>query len=196
MYKETAIILSILFFLCTSVTRNSVADDGYFISLYGGQVSDTPFHAIIRGNVDYKDYYLIALSFGKELFVYKDSIGVEMEGQVVKHINGTEHWEANPVLTLRWLPFPWDDKVDTSFAWGNGISFASEKPEFEMEESSKDDRTSQVLYYFMVEIEFEFQKIENWGVFSRIHHRSSVFGLIDGLQTGSNYLTIGVRYRF
>jgi hypothetical protein len=178
------------------ICENSRAEDGYFLSLYGGQVSDTQFNAIVRGIVDFKDYYLVAGALGKELMVWKDRIGIEVEGQVVKHIKGSEHWEFNPLLTLRWLPFPWDQTLDTSFAWGNGFSYATEDPEFEVEESSHGNRTSQVLYYFMVEWVFAFPDAPQWGFFSRIHHRSSVFGLIDGIMAGSNYVTLGLRYHF
>jgi hypothetical protein len=187
-------MLAVVFVI--SISENSSAEDGYFLSLYGGQVSDTQFNAIIRGIVDFKDYYLVAGALGKELMVWKDRIGIEVEGQIVKHINGSEHWEFNPLLTLRWLHFPWDQTLDTSFAWGNGLSYATEDPEFEVEESSHGNKTSQVLYYFMVEWVFAFPDVPQWRVFSRIHHRSSVFGLIDGIMAGSNYVTLGLRYAF
>ena len=174
----------------------SHAEEGWFLSLYGGQVSDTQFNAIVRGIVDFKDYYLVAGALGKELTVWKDRIGIEVEGQIVRHINGSEHWEFNPLLTLRWLPFPWDQKLDTSFAWGNGFSYATENPEFEVEESSHGNRTSQVLYYFMVEMVFALPRVPHWSLFSRIHHRSSIFGLIDGVMAGSNYVALGVRCHF
>jgi hypothetical protein len=182
--------------LVISIVEKSDADDDYFLSLYSGQASDTQFNAIIRGIVDYKDYYLVAGTLSKELGVYKDKIGIEAEGQIVKHIIGQVHWEFNPVLTLRWLPFPWDDTIDTSFAWGNGISYATQEPVFEIEESSRTDETSQWLYYFMVEMAFVLPDKPNWSFFSRIHHRSSIFGVIDGLMTGSNYVTFGIRYYF
>jgi hypothetical protein len=196
MNRRLFCLIAIAPLLFISIAGTASADDGYFLSLYGGQVSDTQFNAIIRGIVDFKDYYLIAGALGKELMVYKDKVGIEVEGQIVKHIEGKEHWEVNPVLTLRWLPFPWDKKVDTSFAWGNGFSYASEEPEFEVEESSHTHRTSQVLYYFMVEWVFSLPDVPKWSVFSRIHHRSSVFGLIDGVMAGSNYVTFGLRYHF
>jgi hypothetical protein len=186
----------VILMLATLIVEKSVADDGYFLSLYGGQVSDTQFNAIVRGILDYRNYYLVALALGKEIGVYRDKVGIELEGQVVKHIHGSEHWEFNPLLTLRWLNFPWDDTLDTSFAWGNGLSYATEPPEFETKESSHGERTSQVLYYFMVEWVAGFPKIPRWSVFSRIHHRSSVFGIFDGLLAGSNYVTFGIRYHF
>ena len=186
----------VVLLLVILIAEKSAADDEYLLSFYGGQVSDTQFNAIVRGILDYKDYYLVALALGKEVAVYKDKVGIEIEGQIVKHIHGSEHWEFNPVFTLRWLNFPWDDTLDTSFGWGNGLSFATEPPEFEVRESSHGERTSQVLYYFMVEWVAAFPNMSHWSVFSRIHHRSSVFGIIDGLMAGSNYVTFGVRYHF
>ena len=189
-------LFTIILLLVILMVESSRADDSYFLSLYGGQASDTQFHAIARGILDYKDYYLVALALGKEIGMYKETVGIEIEGQVAKHIHGSDHWEFNPLLTLRWLPFPWDDTLDTSFAWGNGFSYATEAPAFEVKESSHGERTSQVLYYFMVEWVFAFPEISRWSIFSRIHHRSSVFGIYDGLMAGSNYVTCGVRYFF
>ena len=189
-------IMALALLLILSSTEKSIAENEYFFSLYGGQASDTEFLAIIRGVVDFKDYYLVAGALGKKLTDINDKVEVEVEGQIVKHIKGQYHWEFNPVLTLRWHPFPWDHKVDTSFAWGNGLSFATEDPKFEVEESIDDNRTSQVLYYFMVELEFAHPDVHNWSVFSRIHHRSGVFGLIDDIVGGSNYVTFGLRYQF
>ncbi|MCK5614995.1 hypothetical protein KAR91_74725 [Candidatus Pacearchaeota archaeon] len=196
MNKKIFCLIAITSLFVISIAEKSGADDGYFLSLYGGRVSHTPFNAIVRGILNFKDYYLVAGALGKELAVYKDKVGIEMEGQIVKHIEGKEHWEFNSVLTLRWLPFPWDKKVDTSFAWGNGFSYATDKPEFEVEDSSHNNETSQVLYYFMAEMDFALPDVSKWHVFSRIHHRSSVFGLIDGIMAGSNYVTFGVRYHF
>lgn len=196
MRSKTIYRFAVIAILVLSFFGTSEADDGYFLSLYGGQVSNTQFHAIARGILDYEDYYLVALALGKELGVYQEKVGIEVEGQTVKHINGTEHWEYNAALNLRWLPFPWDDIVDTSFAWGNGFSYATQEPEFEIERSSQTGETSKWLYYFLVEWEFVHPEIPNWGVFTRIHHRSSVFGLIDGLIAGCNYVTFGVRYHF
>ena len=186
--------LIILAVMCVSI-GSAEARGKWFFSIYGGQVSDTAFNEIIRFHTKFEDYYLAALTLGKEFWSYKEKIALEVEGQVVQHFEGKEHQEFNAALNLRWLAFPWDDYIDTSVAFGNGISYATRDPAFEIE-TADDNLTSQVLYYMMLEVVFGLGKESGWKVFTRIHHRSSVFGLIDGAFAASNYVCAGLRYRF
>ena len=99
------------------------------------------------------------------------------------------------MFTLRWLPFPWDRYLDTSFAFGNGFSFATADPELEIIDYDKNE-TSQWLYYILVELAFQVPRQLQWDLFVRIHHRSSVFGLIKNVHAGSNFVGLGLRYHF
>ena len=94
----------------------------------------------------------------------------------------------------RWLKFPWNDTVRTSIAAGEGISYASSIPKIEQERSP--DKTAHLLNYLMLELELAPPDDPRWSVFTRIHHRSGVFGLYDGVSKGSNILAAGVRVRF
>lgn len=173
----------------------SAAGDRWFVSLYTGQYSDTALNEIVRFNTQFENSYVHVLSLGKELGVFKDKIGMEVEGQVGLHSGIQSHSEFNLSYSLRWLPFYWDRYLDTSFAFGNGVSYASSDPELEIIESD-DDKTNQWLYYILVEMAFVVPNYEQCDFFVRIHHRSSVFGAIDGIVAGSNFVGAGVRYRF
>jgi hypothetical protein len=48
----------------------------------------------------------------------------------------------------------------------------------------------------MVELAFAPPSQPNWSVFLRVHHRSGVHGLFNGVSGGSNFLALGVRYGF
>jgi hypothetical protein len=120
---------------------------------------------------------------------------MEWEAQVAAHTGLQDHKEINGAFTLRWLPFPWDQYLDTDFAFGNGLSWASSDPKLEIREGN-DERTGQVLYYFLFEFSFPSQRIPKWEVFIRIHHRSSAFGLFENTWTGSNFVGGGIRYFF
>lgn len=171
------------------------ADDKWFASLYVGQFSNTALNEIVRFNTSLESSEVYVLSVGKELGRYKDRLGIELEGQVGAHSGQQNHMEVNAAFTLRWHPFPWDRYLDTSLAFGNGISYAFEEPPLEIREAD-DNKTSKWLYYILVELSFSAPQIPQWDYFVRIHHRSSVFGLIDGLFSASNFVGVGVRYHF
>lgn len=171
------------------------AENRWFISLYTGEYSNTALNEIVRFNTAFERSRVHVISIGKELGTLKDYIGYEVEGQVAWHSGKQTHAEVNGAFTLRWLPFPWDRYLDTSFAFGNGLSYATSEPELEIREGDEEE-TNQLLYYILVELAFAVPRYPSWDVFVRIHHRSSVFGLIDGISTGSNFVGLGLRYKF
>lgn len=171
------------------------AAEKWFVSIYTGQYSNTALNEIVRLNTDFESSNVYVLSVGKELGVYKDVLGYELEGQVATHSGEQSHQEVNGAFTLRWLSFPWNRYLLTSFAFGNGLSYATSEPELEIREGDEHE-TNQLLYYILVELAFSLPQQPDWALFVRIHHRSSVFGLIDNITTGSNFVGLGLRYRF
>jgi hypothetical protein len=69
------------------------------------------------------------------------------------------------------------------------------EPPLEIQDN-KDDRSSQWLYFILVELDFNLPGQEQWELFARVHHRSGIFGLIHDVDSGSNFVGIGMRYRF
>ncbi len=189
---RSVVIFSIAFFACIP---SPCAQQDNFISLYAGQYSDTALNELVRFGTDFQDSYVFVLSGGKEIGRYKDLASFELEGQVGVHSGLQSHWEVNGAFTLRWIKFPWDRYLDTSFAFGNGVSYAFQKPQLE-ELNSDNGETSNWLYYILAEWAFALPQESQWEIFLRAHHRSSVFGLIDGLFAASNYGGVGIRYRF
>jgi hypothetical protein len=140
-----------------------------------------------------KNSYISVISLGRELSVYEEKIAVEIEGQLGFHHGAQNHQEMNCAIILRWLSFPWDHYVDTSFAIGNGISYATVAPDIEIE-NAVNGNTNQWLYYMMVE--WAFTALSQWEFFWRIHHRSGIYGLMADDDAGSNFIGFGIRFRY
>lgn len=166
-----------------------------FVSLYTGQYSDTALIENLQFNQEFEASHIYVLSIGRRLAQYRQHLAVEMEGQFGFHSGLQNHQEVNGALTLRWLAFPWDRYVDTSFAFGNGLSYATIDPILEIE-NADNRQTAQWLYYILAEWAFSLRAIPNWEFFWRIHHRSGVYGLLAGNNAGSNFLGLGLRRRF
>jgi hypothetical protein len=172
-----------------------MAESDWSATLYGavllkGNLSDASLL-----NSGFEDSYLTALAVTRKMASYGDKIDLELEGQVVKHFRGQEHWEFNGLGAARWLPFPWDQYLDTSFAMGAGLSLATEPPEVE-EERRGDGQTQEVLTYLMLELELALPAYQRWSCVTRIHHRSGAFGLFNGVTGASNAWGFGIKYRF
>ena len=63
--------------------------------------------------------------------------------------------------------------LPTTFAVGEGISYATEVPELEPGEGA-----SQWLNYLLFEVTFALPKYPEWAIVGRIHHRSGFFGAL------------------
>ena len=169
---------------------------GWSTTLFGGPLTSQTTSKIISSG-DFGDSGIIAIAGAKELTsFFCNRLGLELEGQAVQHFGDQDHFELNPaVLILRWKDFPWNKHVPTTFAIGDGISIAMEKPKLEVDRRGKDD-TSRVLNYVMAEATFSHPCYRNWAFVLRYHHRSGLFGAFNGVEDASTVFAAGVKYWF
>ena len=187
--------LSLIIVILAGSCGTGSAESDWSATLYGA--------VLLQGNLSdgsllysgFEDSYLTSLAITKRMVSYADKIDFELEGQIVKHFRGQEHWEFNALGAARWLPFPWDRYLDTSFAFGVGLSFATETPKVE-EDRRGDGQTQEVLTYLMLELELALPDSQHWSCVTRIHHRSGAFGLFNGVTGASNAWGFGIKYRF
>jgi len=167
------------------------------VSIYAGPYSDNslPEEIALAQPLAFEDATLVALALGQVVYEPSRHARWEVEANVVQWFGEQDHQEINGLILLRWMTFPWDAFLDTSFAFGNGLSFATSEPDLE-EQLHPDTGTSQVLYYIAVEFDFALPRAEHWSTILRVHHRSGVFGLVNDVNGGSNALTLGLRYAF
>jgi len=167
----------------------------HHITLYGSVMANGALVDMAIANIELEPEYRFAvLAAGKKIANWRDEIDFEMEGQIVRHFAGQHLWEFNALIVARWLYFPWNHKIKTSFAAGEGLSYASEPPEFE--EKHHGGKTSAFLNYLMFEVEFALPQHPRWGLVTRVHHRSGVFGLFNGVHGAMNAYSLGIRYHF
>lgn len=142
--------------------------------------------------LEFADAYLATVAFTHPLRRYHDGdLGLETEGQAVYNFGDQSHWEFNALLAARWYRFPWNERVETTFAFGAGLSWATEVPEVEVE---LEGSSEQLLYYWHLEMTFA-RPGSRWAGTLRLHHRSGGFGLLadDG---GMNALCVGLKRSF
>jgi hypothetical protein len=192
MKAKTLVVLLLSALVLLGSHHQALAGDRRFVSLFGGRACYDTLRDVFSDR-EYVDSYMAALAVGRGLTGYKHYLRLEGEGQIAKHWGKQDHFEFNALLVLRWLPFPWDRYLDTSFAVGEGLSYATDDPEIEVE---KHDRTARLLNYLMIELAVNLPQHPQWTLFGRVHHRSGVFGLFDGVTGGSNVVGAGLRYTF
>lgn len=164
------------------------------VTVFYGILSESIMNELIRfrGSFD-TDYGLVIVGVSRRLAGNPGWYDVEAEGQVGKWVAGQDHWEVNGLVGFRWLAFPWDRVLDTSWAVGLGLSLASEPPPAERYE---DGSNAQLLTYVQTELELGLPALPAWKLVTRIHHRSGMFRTFGNMKEASNALCFGIRRRF
>jgi len=184
-----------LLLLCLG-SGSLMADNGA-LSVYWAKNSPDRLVDIVRHlNPEMRASYLNTVALSR---VWHESkrLRWEWELQVARHHGMQSHWESNAVLVARWMHFPWDQWLDTRFAFGQGLSYALEVPPLEPRSEPDEEESARLLNYLLLELEVVPPRAEaHWSGFIRLHHRSGVFGTFSGVEGGSNFIGLGVRYRF
>jgi hypothetical protein len=164
------------------------------VTVFAGAHIDNAWEDVVLApwEVGFEDAYLVGIAGAVRVAQPLRGLAIEVEVQVVRQFGDQDNWEVNaPILTARWSRFPWSERLDTSVAFGLGMSFASEVPDLEV---ALQGESSAVMPYWMIEIDSELP-VENWRLVGRLHHRSSAFGAF-GEDGGSNALVLGLRRLF
>jgi hypothetical protein len=163
----------------------------WFASVYYGiYTPNVLLQGLLIFPVETEDLYFVGLGVGKELYRWRKSLTLEGEGIVAYHYgeihNVIQHFgEFVASLNLRYR-LPWDKYLITTFAAGEGLSYATE--------SLEGEENRRLMNYLMFEATFAMAQYPDVNLVYRMHHRSGIWGGL-GLG-GSNYYTFGLRYRF
>ena len=172
----------------------ALADRPMSVSVFGGQTLDNVWEDVFfaPGDLNFESAGLVGIAGAIEVAEPFPGLTLELEAQLVRHFGDQDHWEVNlPVVTGRWSRFPWSETLDTSVAYGLGLSWTSEKPALEVRNEGDSE---QLMAYWMIEIDAALP-IENWRLVGRLHHRSPAYGVF-GDEGGANALVLGLRRRF
>jgi hypothetical protein len=162
-------------------------------TLYAGRLTDETLGNVVKADFNMEDAYWVGLGLTRRIYSYRRYFDLELEGQVNKFFGDQDNWEFDFLGYIRWLPFPWDRYLDTSFAAGAGLSYATSVPEIEVQNHGK---SAQFLGALSFEFTFALPSIPQWNLVAGIHHRSGAGGTFSGVRSASNGLDIGIRYWF
>lgn len=162
------------------------------VTLFAGRVTKDDLVDIVKSfSAHFEDSYVGVVALNRQLATLGDHLRLEVEGQVGKHFGQQDHWELNALGILRWVTFPWNAYLVTTFAVGDGVSYATKVPKLE---AAQDPRTGPWLNYLLFELTFALPEHPEWAIVGRIHHRSGFYGAL--APSGSNTLGVGIKYRF
>jgi len=181
--------------LAVSCAAHAGQDGGkWAVTFYAGQSNTADLLEIVRFKFErWEEYRIAGLAVARDLAGPDRYFMLELAGQIVKHLERASLFEFDSILSLRWRWFPWNEHLLTTIAYGEGLSYATGYP-------ASEDKTqgirSNFLNALLVEITLTLPRWPDWGLVLRDHHRSGVYGLINGVSGGSNYISLGLMKRF
>ena len=162
-----------------------------------GVLEDISDYAIGSADLTPTEDRILGFAAGQALGWLGDSVSLEVEGQVVRHYGRGDFWELGTTLVARWqgLALPkwlggW--RLFEGWSVGVGPSLTTEIPPLESDRG----RISYVLNQLMIEFLDPVPAGSPVQPVDRIHHRSGIFGLINGIVGGSDYVGRGLQFRF
>jgi hypothetical protein len=175
------------------IPQASAAKEDWAVTFYGAsQLRGDIWSTFYSPDFD-TSYSFLALAVSRRVYSFSKHLELELEGQGVKHMGGQHHGEFNGLFALRWLTFPWNKYIATTAAIGDGLSYATSTAKLEEEMHGKN---SPFLNYLMLELAFALPETPRWNLVVRLHHRSGIFGLFDGIEGASNAVAVGLKYKF
>jgi len=173
-----------------------------------GQGTDTDFTQIISQpwTTNFVDLTIVGVTYSyrlgtlNELFetdtlgYFGDHLTVEPEAGAAYRFGEESQGEFWGSLYFRYDGLPWNDTIYTTLALNTGLSILTQTSDFERDRSNGD--SSLVLHNFSPEITFADPGYKNIELVLRLQHRSGIFGTMDGVSSGSTFVTTGIRFRF
>jgi hypothetical protein len=182
--------------LVTTANAEAANDKEWAATAYVAQVSSEDRWEDVFFDPFFSSYahsFLLVAALSKRYaLLHEGDLQLEVEGNVAYAFDEQHYWQLNfAPLMARWQKFPWNHSVETSAAFGLGLSYATELPELEVKQEGD---SSQLLVFWVAEVTAG-PPGADWAISLRLHHRSVGYGLF-GDKGGMNAVGLGVRYMF
>ncbi|WP_018954483.1 hypothetical protein [Thioalkalivibrio sulfidiphilus] len=199
-----------IFILATVLATHAHALEGNpkAISLYWGQGVDSDLLQLpgdfLNNDLVYEASYLTALSYLQPLptpapvqsvfdWLYLPGTQTGLEGILVKHFGLQENWEVDLAYFLQFRG--WDlGPISARPGFAIGLSYAFGTPSYEDGPIDDPDRRYKFQSFQAYEIEWSARQSARLALFTRVHHRSGIYGVIAPRRVGSNFVTAGIRF--
>lgn len=206
-FKMASAILAALWLVAPASAGPRGSADS--IMVFGGIATKTNFTDVLTmpWTVHLNDIGVLGASYSHRFGTVNELLGggglgqmaddFTIDGEVGTSVRFGEEslGEAWAALYLRYDGLPWNDTVYTTIGANTGLSYLTNISAFERGRDSEGN-ASELLHYLGPEITFADPENKDLELVLRYHHRSGVFGLFDGVVSGSTFLSAGIRMRF
>jgi hypothetical protein len=121
-------------------------------------------------------------------------VGFKHNGPLYYASQSFQEFDIGPAFRWKW--FPWNDYLYTNLRLiPFGFSYNNALSQWEALQTEL-GQTAHVLNFLVAELTFAPSPASKWEAFVRVHHRSGINGLVNGVTGGANYVSTGARVSF
>lgn len=174
----------------------SCQERDWSIGVYGGQYYDSEPAGLTQGRANFINQYIVALTASKTVWRSdKLPLALEIDGMIGHQFGVASLQEFAIAPVLRWSGFPWNEALPTSIRAGPlGYSYTTIVSPLEKSASGEGSRH---LNFLMIELTFSRPQSTSHEVFVRLHHRCTVYDLLNNYgANGQDFLAFGYRRFF
>lgn len=211
--QHVAAILALISSLnMATAEAETIRPDSTFdsVTVYVGQGADHNLlqlpGRIIKADLDWEKSFFKAISLdktrgtlGQSFEIFRDtmfeSIRHGPEIVLVKHHGLQSNAEIGAANMWRTTDLQLGE-LGVNFAAGAGLSYALGTPTYEDGPENDPARRYRLQFLALFEFEWGLRGSNDLSLITRVHHRSGVYGLIAPRHVGSNFLAVGMRYKF
>jgi hypothetical protein len=168
----------------------------WMIGIYGGALTHEAFASIFYQpqKWSFSPSYLVESNLTYRLYKMPTlPLQFDLDMDAGKRFGQAHQWDFGIVPMARWMSFPWNKYLYTNLRIGaGGVSYVTGISQWELQ-NSENDKGSRFLHFLVTELTFSSGPDANWEAFIRVHHRSGIYGMINGVYGGSSYVTAGYR---
>lgn len=193
--KNRLLVISIFALWSLLATHFSWADalSPKTLTVFYGQSNVNDLLDIVQLRIGkFEPYSILGVQYSQKFLDVPTYFNLEWAGHLVKHFERWDLFEVDALVILRWNWFPWNSYLNTSLGMGEGFSLASGHPS---SETVSQGIYAPFLNYLWIDLRFSIPALPEWGADIILHHRSGIYGLIAGVEGGSNYISFGVTRR-
>lgn len=191
--KWCALFLSLFLMLPASASCEEL---NWSVGGYGGQYYDSEPAGLTQGRANFLNQYIVALTASRTIWrAEKWPLALEIDATVAQQFGVASLSEFAIAPVLRWSGFPWKETLPTSLRLGPlGFSHTTTVSPLERSSSGEGSRN---LNFLMIELTFSLPKKQSDEVFVRLHHRCTIYDLLNNYgANGQDFLAFGYRRFF
>lgn len=164
------------------------------LAVFGGVLSENKVGAELLPPQKFRNDWMAGVGLNYRFWRWGKYLDLEVEPMFAQHFGDQAFGELAAAVMARWRLFPWNGCLATTFALGEGLSYAFQILAIELRADGAGP-VNNLNNLIVFEFSLAPASARHLALIFRLHHRSVALSLF-GENRESNFFCMGLRWRF